>query len=120
VCLCDRGCVCVCMCMCMCVCVCDAGCSDGTIGPYVGDTDMIRVHKNMPVSQSQFDLFNEKLIGVLRDNGVSLKDQVAVHGVLDGFSGYVSRGKCWRVCTYICVYIYSSLGLVYYTVLYLL
>jgi truncated hemoglobin YjbI len=62
------------------------GCSDNTIAPYAGRTDMKAVHKNMPIGKVEFDTFNEVVIGVMKKNGVADADLVGVLAVLQSLA----------------------------------
>jgi len=57
------------------------GCTDGTIPAYRG-ANMTVVHKNMKIDDNTFMFFNNQVIQVLQDNGVSMPDRVAVRKVL--------------------------------------
>jgi truncated hemoglobin YjbI len=60
------------------------GCSDGTITPYTGPS-MSKVHQPMGINSAEFGSFNEAVISVLANAGVSDIDQVAVRIVLESF-----------------------------------
>jgi len=57
------------------------GCTDGTISPYVGEP-LFNVHRNMGISDIEFNSFNSQLVNVLAVAGVSAADQAAVAAVL--------------------------------------
>jgi len=58
-------------------------CSDGTITPYTGPP-MDKVHQPMGIAAAEFVSFNDAVIAVLSNAGVSDVDQVAVRIILSG------------------------------------
>ncbi len=56
-------------------------CTDGTIGAYVGRTDMADVHKDMPITLALFDKFNGAVASTAKSAGVP-DDQLAQVGAL--------------------------------------
>jgi truncated hemoglobin YjbI len=59
------------------------GCPDPAFPKYNGNPDMKVVHQNIPIGQAEFDSFNNLVIAVMAQKGVSKEDQAAALGVLN-------------------------------------
>jgi len=57
-------------------------CSDPTFPAYVGP-NMTYVHRNMAIEETHFDYFNDQLIAVVAQAGVTPADQASIRSILD-------------------------------------
>eukprot|EP00027_Filamoeba_sp_ATCC50430_P001716 CAMPEP_0168556602 /NCGR_PEP_ID=MMETSP0413-20121227/8972_1 /TAXON_ID=136452 /ORGANISM="Filamoeba nolandi, Strain NC-AS-23-1" /LENGTH=188 /DNA_ID=CAMNT_0008587563 /DNA_START=35 /DNA_END=601 /DNA_ORIENTATION=+ len=57
-------------------------CTDSNIPVYTNTKSLKEIHKNMPIDESAFNIFNAAMLGVLQGMGVSEDDQTAVLNLL--------------------------------------
>jgi len=69
-------------------------CTDGTVDPYTGDSNMTRVHEHLPITSADFDGFNNILLGVLQSYAVIPAHVTAVSNVLNGTRSAICNTNC--------------------------
>jgi len=64
-------------------------CTDGTIGAYQGNPDMVALHQPMMISAQDSAAFNNAVISILANAGVSAADQTATLALLRSFDSAI-------------------------------